>query len=94
MAAGVHCAHFALREAASYGGLPGLGVVGAGFDAARDRKANESAEGWMLDPGGGSLIHDGKASDWAGKAAAQQLKVGDVVVRSHQPPCALPAAGG
>ena len=69
------------------------GEVGAGFDAARDQRASGSAEGWLLSPGHGSLFHGGKGSDWAGQAAAGQLKVGDVVVRSHRP-SDLPAAGG
>ena len=96
MAAGVHCAHFTLRKAGKYGVLPRfVGVVGAGFDAARDQWAESSAEGWVLIPYNGSLYHDGKASDWAGRAAAAQLKRGDVVVRSHHLlPCALLAAGG
>ena len=94
MAAGVHCAHFALREAASYGGLPGLGVVGAGFDAASHQDAWRTAGGWMLTPSNGSLTHGGKSSDWAGKVAAKQLKVGDVIVRSSgPPPCAVLASG-
>ena len=96
MAAGVHCAHFTLRKADSDGFLPQVGAVGAGFDATGDQAATRSAEGWMLAPGSsyGSLWHGGKDSDWAGKAAAEQLKAGDVVVRSHPPPCPLPAAGG
>ena len=94
MAAGVHCAHFTLRKAGS--GLPYVGVVGAGFDAARDQWAQDSAEGWMLGTSDGRLRHDRKTGDWAGKAAAAQLKEGDVVVRSHHPAarCALPVAGG
>ena len=68
-----------------------MGVVGAGFDAARDQYASSSAEGWMLSPASGSLRHGGEGSDWAGKAAAQQLKKGDVVVRSHRPAALCPA---
>ena len=94
MAAGVHCAHFTLREADRGGDLPRVGVVGAGFDAARDQQASYSAEGWLLYPYDGTLLHGGNVSDWAGKAAAGQLKEGDVVVRSHRPAALLPAAGG
>ena len=83
MAAGVHCAHFTLRKANPFGGvLPYVGVVGAGFDAARDPYAHPSAEGWVLNPDDGSLRHgDDYIIDWAGKAAAEQLGEGDVVVR-------------
>ena len=71
-----------------------MGVVGAGFDAASHQDAWRTAGGWMLTPSNGSLTHGGKSSDWAGKVAAKQLKVGDVVVRSSgPPPCALLASG-
>eukprot|EP01047_Picozoa_sp_COSAG01_P112238 COSAG01_NODE_40996_length_457_cov_0.592179_1_plen_139_part_10 len=90
MAAGVHCAHFTLlrRAHGGHGALPAVGVVGAGFDATRDQHAMDSAEGWLLNPSrGGHLYHggNGRYYDWEGKAAANQLKLGDVVVRSHQP---------
>lgn len=95
MAAGVHCAHFTLRKASGAGYLPRVGVVGAGFGAARDKWASDSAEGWLLNlrevgRNGGTLLNGGECSDWEGKAAAAQLKVGDVVVRSHHPVALLP----
>ena len=97
MVAGVHCAHFTLRKADSRNGhLPRVGVVGAGFDAARDKcgaKSHKCAEGWVLNPDDGTLRHgDDYGIDWAGKAAAEQLEEGDVVVRSR--PAVLLAAGG
>ena len=52
----------------------------------------------MLSPGSGfrekpqgHLLHGGKRSDWAGSAAANELEVGDVVVRSRQPAALCPA---
>ena len=90
MAAGVYCAEFTMQGAGGIGTLPAVGVVGAGFDVAREKQALSSANGWMLSPGSGNLYHNGEPSDWAGSAAANQLKVGDVVVRSLAPPPLCP----
>ena len=85
MTAGVHCAHFELRELDGY---PMVGVVGPGFDPAAGGhvgKAFKSAEGWVMVTNTGDLCHGGGASNWVGRPE-QSLKVGDVVVR--RPPCA------
>ena len=85
MTAGVHCAHFELRK------LNGafVGVAGPGLDPAAGGEANESAEGWVMATGSGSLRHGGDFSDWAGQPK-HEIKVGDVVVR--RPRCAAPWA--
>ena len=82
MTAGVHCAHFEMRK------LDGayVGVAGPGFDPAAGGVAYDSAEGWLMLTGSGSLWHGGSPSGWAGKPEEAEIKVGDVVVR--RPPCA------
>ena len=86
MTAGVHCAHFEMRKLVNYALV---GVVGPGFDPAAGGEANESAEGWVMATGSGSLRHGGDFSDWAGQPK-HEIKVGDVVVR--RPRCAAPWA--
>eukprot|EP01045_Picozoa_sp_COSAG04_P011517 COSAG04_NODE_743_length_10649_cov_26.557820_2_plen_133_part_00 len=82
MTAGVHCAHFELRK---LGGAM-VGVAGPGFDPAAGGTASRSAEGWVMDTGGGWLVHGGDGSEWAGQPKYKEMKDGDVVVR--RPPCA------
>ena len=84
MTAGVHCAHFEMRELY----LANVGVAGPGFDPAAGGEAHMSAEGWLMATLTGKLWHGGGGSDWAGQP---RCKVGDVVVR--RPPCAAPRRG-
>ena len=84
MTAGVHCAHFEIRQL----DYALVGVVGPGFDPAAGGQANESAEGWLMGTGSGNLRHGGSGSKWAGQPKQGEIKAGDVVVR--RPPCAAP----
>ena len=87
MTAGVHCAHFEMREL----GYAYLGVAGPGFNPAASGGAWNSAEGWMMFTGDGDLGHDGGSwSQWAGQPKMHEIKDGDVVVRRPPPPCAAP----
>ena len=88
MRAGVHCAHFELRELND--GEAMVGVAGPGFDpAAGGGMAWHSAEGWVMEAYDGNLRHGYSDSKWAGQP--QEIKGGDVVVR--RPPCAAPRHG-
>ena len=90
MTAGVHCAHFEVRElgdAYDVEGAAFVGVAGPGFDPAAEGAAYQSAEGWVMDTGDGHLLHGGY-SKWAGQC---EVKVGDVVVR--RPRCAALRVG-
>ena len=81
MTAGVHCAHFELREL----GYANLGVTGPGFDPAASGVAYASAEGWVMATWNGDLCHGGVYSEWVGQPQEDEIKGGDVVVR--RPPC-------
>eukprot|EP01045_Picozoa_sp_COSAG04_P027777 COSAG04_NODE_4139_length_2275_cov_1.747702_2_plen_166_part_00 len=87
MTAGVHCAHFEMRKL----GYAMVGVAGPGFDPAAGGEANESAEGWVMYTGDGSLFHGNSGSEWAGQPKEEEIQAGDVVVR--RPPCAAPRRG-
>ena len=87
MTAGVHCAHFEIRQL----GYANVGVAGPGFDPAAGGEANESAEGWVMDTETGRLWHGCRSSEWAGQPKQFEIKEGDVVVR--RPPCAAPRRG-
>ena len=87
MTAGVHCAHFEIRE---WVGTPKVGVVGPGVDPAAGDRAPMSAEGWLMATDTGCLRHGGVGwsgddSKWAGqpgeRGGLQAIKEGDVVVR-------------
>eukprot|EP01045_Picozoa_sp_COSAG04_P026926 COSAG04_NODE_3838_length_2488_cov_3.587841_5_plen_91_part_01 len=82
MTAGVHCAHFEIRQL----GRAMVGVAGPGFDPAAGGEAYKSAEGWVMATSTGSLYHGGSTSQWAGQPKYKEMKDGDVVVR--RPPCA------
>ena len=83
MTAGVHCAHFEMRKL----GYAYVGVAGPGFDPAAGGRANESAEGWLMDAVSANLVHGGGGwTKWAGQPKNSEIKAGDVVVR--RPPCA------
>ena len=86
MTAGVHCAHFELRQLHAF-----VGVAGPGFDPAPGGAACDSAEGWTMWTVNGSLNHGGRVSEWAGRPKNNEVKEGDVVVR--RPPCAAPRRG-
>ena len=86
MAAGVHCAHFEVRRLGN--GAIFVGVVGPGFDPARNCAAKNSAEGWVMSTWSGQLFHGGVFSRWVGQPEGREIKEGDVVVRP--PPCAAP----
>ena len=88
MTAGVHCAHFELRQL--YSGAF-VGVAGPGFDPAAGGTAKDSAEGWLMRTYDGELWHGGRNSKWAGQPQGREIKAGDVVVR--RPPCAAPRRG-
>ena len=89
MTAGVHCAHFALRQLGDGNAM--VGVAGPGFDPAAGGMAYGSAEGWLMGAGGGSLGHNDRWNKWAGQPEDDEIKGGDVVVR--RPPCAAPRRG-
>ena len=89
MTAGVHCAHFELRQLHAF-----VGVAGPGFNPAAGAaqrafsEACKSAKGWMMYTYSGNLYlrHGGKSSEWAGQP--REIKDGDVVVRRLR--CAAP----
>ncbi len=83
MTAGVHCAHFEVRQLDV---RAMVGVAGPGFDPAAGGAAYKSAEGWVMHTWSGGLYHGGRRSGWAGQPKEKEIKDGDVVVR--RPPCA------
>ena len=85
MTAGVHCAHFEMRQ---LGGAR-VGVAGPGFDPAVRGAAVDSAEGWVMQLSRGRVWNGGSYTNWAGQP--NRFKAGDVVVR--RPPCAAPRRG-
>eukprot|EP01046_Picozoa_sp_COSAG06_P017738 COSAG06_NODE_1213_length_10240_cov_645.253525_11_plen_320_part_00 len=77
MAEGAHYVEMTLLEKGSYGAM--MGVVGQGFDAAGGGEASDSAEGWLLSTGHGTLWHAGPGSNWQGQPQLGEIKQGDVV---------------
>ena len=71
MTAGVHCAHFEMRELGTWATF--VGVVGPGFDPAAGGEAKESAEGWMMYTDNGKLFQGGSGSEWAGRPGGSRL---------------------
>eukprot|EP01047_Picozoa_sp_COSAG01_P128604 COSAG01_NODE_57973_length_309_cov_0.542857_1_plen_103_part_11 len=77
MAEGAHYVEMTLLEKGVYGAR--MGVVGQGFDAAGGGGAYQSADGWLLGTGSGSLWHAGNYSRWEGMPQEHEIKQGDVV---------------